>query len=346
MRHLARALLLPSALVLTCAHCARPVPIVPSPDSLVAAAAPASMGWVEAGGGVRLLWRTVGIPGTDRDTIVVLHGGPGLTMDYLLPDLAPLAARHVLLFFDQRGAGGSTLATDAAALDGARFADDLEAVRRQFGMEQLTLLGHSWGAGVAALYAARHPERVRRLLIVDAIPATRPGLERAFDALNRRRDGAEMQRMLELGTAREAKPGDAATCRALVATWFRPAYADSTMSRRVRGDFCAGSPEALANSLRSVGRYTFASLGDWDWRSSLRVVPAPSLVVHGAMDFIPLQSSREWAAALPNSRLLVLSGSGHFPYVEVPDRFFGAVEEFLQGRWPAGSETVSVSTAR
>jgi proline iminopeptidase len=67
-------------------------------------------------------------------------------------DLEPLAARHVLLFYDQRGTGRSTLVSDSSSLDARRFADDLEALRARFGMQRLTLLGHSWGAGVAALY--------------------------------------------------------------------------------------------------------------------------------------------------------------------------------------------------
>src|SRR5215216_1370401 len=69
-------------------------------------------GYVDAGAGVRLFYRIVG---TGRDTVVVLHGGPGFSMSYLAADLEPLAARHVLIFYDQRGTGGSTLVTDSTS---------------------------------------------------------------------------------------------------------------------------------------------------------------------------------------------------------------------------------------
>jgi len=59
--------------------------------------------------GVRLFTRVVG---SGADTIIVLHGGPGFTLDYLAADLEPLAARHTLIFYDQRGAGRSTLISD------------------------------------------------------------------------------------------------------------------------------------------------------------------------------------------------------------------------------------------
>jgi len=47
--------------------------------------------------------------------------------------------------------------------------------------------------------------------------------------------------------------------------------------------------------------------------------------------FIPPETGREWEKALPNGRFLLLEGSGHFPYLEVPDAFFKALEGFLQG---------------
>ena len=87
-------------------------------------------GFVDAGKGVRLFYRLVG---TGRDTLVIVHGGPGLNFDYFGHELDPLASQgHALLFYDQRGAGRSTLVHDSAGLQAPRFADDLEAVRRHF----------------------------------------------------------------------------------------------------------------------------------------------------------------------------------------------------------------------
>src|SRR5262245_44666600 len=86
-------------------------------------------GFVDAGSGVRLYYRFVG---TGPDTVVVIHGGPGFSMGYFVDDLGPLGERFTLLFYDQRGAGRSSLVRDSAALDAQRFAEDLEAVRRAF----------------------------------------------------------------------------------------------------------------------------------------------------------------------------------------------------------------------
>jgi hypothetical protein len=163
----------------------------------------AKEGYVEAGDGVRLFYRSVG---TGGDTVVVLHGGPGFSMDYLAADLEPLAARHVLLFYDQRGTGRSTLVTDSVSLDAQRFADDLEAVRRQFGIQRLTLLGHSWerrGGAHGATPGAWDDGHRRNLGQADT---TREAFRQ-----NARRDSAIQRRLRELGAARVANPGDAAS---------------------------------------------------------------------------------------------------------------------------------------
>lgn len=333
MRHLARAVL-PLVVPFLAAHCARSGR-APTP----AASTPAVReGYVAGDDSVRLFYRAVG---AGRDTVVVLHGGPGFSMDYLAGDLEPLAARHVLLFYDQRGTGRSSLVTDSTSLDGQRFAEDLEAVRKHFRLERLTLLAHSWGGGVAALYAARHPERVGRLLVIDPTPARRTYFIRGREILNARRDSVSQRRLVELQSARLSNPGSAATCRDYYTLWFVATFSDSAAAHRSRGDFCAGTPEALTNKVRNVDHYTTASLGDWDWRPALHGVTAPALVIRGTADFLPLESAREWTAALPNGRLLLLEASGHFPYLEVPEQFFAAAEAFLEGRWPPRAVSVA-----
>lgn len=294
--------------------------------------------FVEAGNDVRLFYRVLG---TGGDTLVILHGGPGLTMDYLLEDFRPLSAQHTLVFYDQRGTGRSTLVSDSAALDAQRFADDLEALRRHFGLEKLTLLGHSWGAAVAALYTMRFPERVQRLLIVGGVPLRQSALHETFVHLANSRDSTTRRQMQELQDKRRADPGDVAACRAYYVLWFEPFFADPAAATRVKGDFCAGTEASRRNKILAVDRFTSASLGAYDWRSSLEPIEAPTLVIHGAKDVIALSNAREWAATMPNARLLALEGIGHFTYVEAPDRFFSAVDTFLRGGWPNGAESVA-----
>jgi thiol-disulfide isomerase/thioredoxin len=80
-------------------------------------------------------------------------------------------------------------------------------------------------------------------------------------------------------------------------------------------------------------------------RPELADLEVPRLVIAGAEDAIPLEGVREWVAGLPNACLVVIPESGHWPFVEGKERFFGAVEAFLDGGWPEGGEGEACAAA-
>ena len=284
-------------------------------------------GWVEVEPGVRLFYRFVG---EGVETIVVLHGGPGFSMEYLADDLAPLAERYRLLFYDQRGSGRSSLVAGAPALDAERFVDDLESLRQHFGLRQLNLLGHSWGAAIAAMYAIRYPHHVGRLIIVGGVPLSRAELDRTFQRIAANRPMDESHRLQRAREVWHADPENAAACRAYYDIWYLPFFGDPTAMGRSKGDFCAGPPASLRNKVDNVDRYTMPSLGEYDWRIDLETVTAQALVLHGTEDVMSIESARQWTHALANSQMMLLDGVGHFPYLEAPQQFFAAVEAFMQ----------------
>jgi len=326
MRTLISSLLLPAAL-LAAAACAGGS-AGPAGAGAGTPAVASSEGHIDAGNGVRLFYRA---RGAGPDTLVVIHGGPGFTMDYFLDDLTPLARNRVLVFYDQRGIGGSTLVSDSLALTGERYAEDLEALRKHFGMAKVNVLGHSWGAGVVALYAQRHPGRIGRVLLVGAMPLTQGALVKAFGAMAAARDSASTAGMAAAYAAREADPGSYGPCREYYVLWFTPFFGDPAAMQRSKGDFCDGTPESRRNKMTAVDRYTFPSLGAWDWRAAARTIASPALVIHGTEDPLPLDGAREWAALMPDARLIVLPGIGHFAYLEAPEQFFAAADAFLAG---------------
>src|SRR3989442_11179197 len=125
---------------------------------------PAVAAAVEVGGG-RLSPRRAG----DGPPVVVLHGGPGAHHDYLLPQYDLLARGRTLLYYDQRGGGRSPVGRDPP-VGWREHVADLEALRRHWSIDRLTLLGYSWGGLLAVLYWLEHPERVDRLAPVSPAP--------------------------------------------------------------------------------------------------------------------------------------------------------------------------------
>lgn len=286
--------------------------------------------------GAKLHYR---ISGSGPDTVFLLHGGPGFDLGYLEPDFAPLASHHVLVLYDQRGSGLSTITRDSTRLTAKQFVADLDELRAQLHVDRAILLGHSWGGGLAGLYAFEHPQHVARLILVDPMPArVTPWLEVFGRTLSARRDSATRS-ALRAAAARRDAASDAdypRECRAYLALFVLSYLADPASLQRIRGDLCASPVPALRNQ-SVVNGAVIASLGQFDWRPDVAKLTMPILVVHGEFDPIPVASGQEWAAAAPNARLALVRMAGHFSYAERPEVFFPIVEAFLAGRWPPGS---------
>src|SRR5688500_17261625 len=158
---------------------------------------PVSEGYFRGADGVRLFYRKVG---TDNSTVVFLHGGPGLGIGDGGYDMEPLARGRALLMFDQRGSGRSEVVTDPKLLTVEYQVRDLEAFRNHFGLERMTLIGLSWGTGLATFYAAAHPERVERLLLVSPMPPAKiPFWAQRVARINSLIGPASVARLTEIG---------------------------------------------------------------------------------------------------------------------------------------------------
>ena len=120
--------------------------------------------------GVGLFTRTVG----DGPDVVVLHGGPGAHHDYLLPQYDDLASARRLRYYDQRGGGQSPVDRDTD-VGWRAHVDDLDALLDHWHTERATILGYSWGALLAMLFAIKHPDRVARLGLVSPAAASIEG---------------------------------------------------------------------------------------------------------------------------------------------------------------------------
>lgn len=317
----------------------------PSPGDCVAQQRPRE-GYIRTADGIRLFYK---IAGSGTETLVAVHGGPGNTMESILPDLEPLAKNRRIIYYDQRGNGRSDLLKDADKLSISKHIEDLEAVRTFFKLDKMTLLGNSWGGLLISYYAVAHPDRVERMILhspaeptkafaVEAIEELQQRIDQRYDAAQRKRFGIV------------AKPQTwvkASDPRAICREFFRlllPLYvAKPDDVKLLKGDVCAGSEEAVRYQ-QFVNTQIMNSLGDWNLLPSLGIVKAPVLVIHGVADPIPIESSEAWARALSNSRLLVIKGAGHIPQIEQPEIFFGAVETFLKGSFVPDAKQVHNST--
>jgi proline iminopeptidase len=306
-------------------HCAQTAPRSPTSTT--------REGYFHGDGGVRLFYRVVG---SGPDTVVVLHGSPGYHMNYLLPNLAPLAKGRTLLFYDQRGGGRSESIHDRELLTLQHHVRDLEELRTHFNLQRLSLIGHSWGGGLAALYAIAHPQYVQRLLLLAPMsPRREPYANMSAERFFSRLDSATWARLRAVEASLATSDDPVATCRTLMRQVIAaPLYFENeARAKRFRGDFCDAPADALRNVVFLRDAFN-RSRGDWDLRAELKNLRMPTLVIQGARDAIPIEAAREWANVLPNARLLIIPDADHYLFAESPDVVIPAADTFLRGNWP------------
>jgi proline iminopeptidase len=307
---------------------------MPRASEVAVSAAPVRDGWLTGADGVQLRFQVVG---SGKDTVVVLHGGPVLfSSSYLVKDFAPLVPGRTLIFFDQRGAGRSGLPADSTLHTAGRFVADLEAVRQHFGMERMRLLGHSWGAMLAGMYAIKHPNRVERMVLANPAPIDVPAQIEYLGNLAANTTVAEKARQDSIFPLMFGGPDPVGACEAYFGSLTRAYVADPAALASFKGTWCDLSPQRAGEMWLTIGRVV-GSLGNWNFRQPLGALSVPTLVVHGAGDPIPLSSSQAWASSVPGGRLVVIGGAGHFPWLEAPDAFIEAVNPFLRRSFPHGS---------
>jgi proline iminopeptidase len=262
--------------------------------------------------------------------LLLLHGGPGAHHDYLYPQMLALAETHRVITYDQRG-GGRSRTDDPTPITWETHVADLARVIRDFDLGAATIVGYSWGALLAMLYATRGAAVVAatgeevpyvtpaRLVLISPAPVTRAWRDEFETTLLARGRGPAIHAMREALTASGLRERDLAVYRQRsfelsVAAYFAdPILAVSLTPFRVTA---------------KVQQSVWASLGDFDLRPELRGVASPSLVLHGRQDPIPLASATAAAESL-GAELVVLDDCGHVPYVEQPTALFAAIQRFL-----------------
>ncbi len=276
--------------------------------------------------GLRLYARIVG---NGPDTVIV----PASM--YLARDFARLAEGRTLIFYDLRSRGASDVVLDPTRLGVDHDVADLEAVRAYFRVPRVSVVGWSYLGAVVALYAAKYPGHVERVVQIGPV-APRTETSRIKE---RRGSAPSPENLAHLESLRQAgKPvqDPVGYCR----DWLTLEMLPSIMGRpeavsRSSMDPCLYWNEWPDRVFRTLGKVWPPNQPDgrWDFTPQAALVRVPVLIVHGTRDpSAPIEGGRDWAAHFAKPRLLELEGVGHLPWLEAPDRFFAEVDAFLQGK--------------
>ena len=273
------------------------------------------------------------IQGQGPDTLVMIHGGPGMDAGYMINDFEKLAESHVLLYYDQRGGGKSDLPDTSSVqelLSIDRHVADLEALRKYFGFSKMNLLAHSFGPAIAVNYAIDFSDQVKKMVFIGPIPPYRGDFLKRYDNdLSSRLHEEELKKMDSLAQEMIRGKDPVGACMAYWNIALKPRVSSELPLSVVKGKCCTAPAEGIRYGYQYTGEITFASLGDWDYRNKITKLMMPVLIIHGVEESIPMDMVEEWIKYLPNAKLEKIERAAHFPYAERPEVVGRILESFL-----------------
>lgn len=285
-------------------------------------------GYFQGKDGVQLFYRMVG---DGKDTVVWVHGGPGLNIGNGALENEILAARgYTFVSYDQRSGGRSELVRDTNKLHMIDHVQDLEALRQHLHIEKLTLIGLSWGAAILTYYANRFPQNVKRFVFFSPMPPNTEYAKRrsavqnsimgpvirkqrteAFNLIDSAKDEnlpELMVKAFETGNNYTIVPTNALPM-------IKSVFAISPLAIRI------------SRSVHSVRR----ALGDpWDFRPLLTNIHVPTLVIEGEKTTVPLDATREYVKQIKGAKLVLIPNAGHETYADQPEAFLDALDAFFK----------------
>lgn len=259
------------------------------------------------------LWYTIE---GDGPPAIVVHGGLGVDHGLYRATLQPLTQRRTVVWYDQRGNGRSDrLSVESITME--QLADDAFALARYLGLGPALLVGHSFGGFVAQEFAFRHPDAIAGLLLV----ATGPGQLGATEVEDE--DGVGPPMPDDLAAAFATIPADDDELRA-------------TFGRALHHYVRRFDPVALVTEFDKTVLSTaamlrgFEVLAQWSAVDRLGAIDTPTLVIGGSDD--PVMSwpqQARIAKRIPGARLELFDDASHFVWLDQPDGFWRAVQDFL-----------------
>ncbi len=292
-------------------------------------------GFVDAHG-VLIYYQTIG----HGAPLMIVHGGPGASHDYLMPYLLPLARNNQIIFIDERGSGRSEKLEDATQYTVENMVEDVESVRQALHLGKMSLMGHSYGGVLAQAYAFKYQKNLTHLILGGTFYSTtemnkvlaEEKRNMPAEALNRL-EALEKNGLFNKGKDWEKGryPEDYAKL-----AWgdgyfpylyqhrpdpnYDPLAANTTTSWDLYREMWGSDGEfVIDGNLKSV-----------EYLDKLSSIHVPTLVICGDHDESNPSLSRTMHEKIAGSKLVIVPQEGHMAFVDQPNFYIKSVTEFLK----------------
>jgi proline iminopeptidase len=278
-------------------------------------------GFVDVGPG-RVWYESVG----EGPTLLLLHGGPGSSSDYLTPLMTFADEGFRVVRYDQLGSDKSDKPDDLSLWQVPRFVEEVETVRRTLDLGPIHLLGQSWGSFLALEYVLHHQDQLRSLVLYSGAAST----AECVNGMNALRGQLPIETQTVLRTFEQTGETD------------HPDYLAAMLSVYQR-HLCRLDPwpDILPESMDKIGLPVYTTmwgpnefvcngnLQPWDRTDRLNEITVPTLIVCGRFDEVVPSCSETMHRGIAGSELEILEQSSHLSHLEEPDLFFPVLRQFL-----------------
>ncbi len=260
------------------------------------------------------------------DTLVVLHGGPGLSHKYLKPQLdSLLSSKFTLLYYDQRGSGWSEGVEDTLKLNMRTYISDLEEIRNHFKLSEFNLVGHSFGGLLGMYYGINFPENLNSLVLIDTDAASYE-LRTPYQikTINSRLTQEQNNYLDSIFDSKEYKNYNVAAYDKYYKTFLTSYFANP----RDTSKLTLGFDSISIKKIDATNSHVRKELGKYDIHDQLYRITCPTLILHGTESVFSVEGAEAIHNKLTNSELQLFENCGHFEYIESPNKFKQLVEKF------------------
>ena len=279
--------------------------------------------------GYRTYYRIVGKKSGNKKPLVLLHGGPGSTHNYfeVLDRLAEEDGRE-LIMYDQLGCGNSYVENRPDLWNAGVWIEELRSLRKHLGLEEMHLLGQSWGGMQTLEYVCNYkPEGLKSIILSSTLPASWLWAE-------------EQQRMIELLPEDMQKAIAEATASGDYSSPEYQAAEAEYMLRHAAGEVAEDAPECLRRE-RKLGRESYivgwgpneftptGTLKDYNVTMKLQEIKEPALIINGGNDLCTPYVAKYMYDRIPNAEWELFRTCRHMCFVEDNDRYVALLKEWL-----------------
>jgi proline iminopeptidase len=231
-----------------------------------------------------------------------------------------LAAHREVVFYDQRGTGQSKTTAVPLSQDLASYLEDLDAIRKDLKQPSVLVMGDSWGGFIAMAYAARYPEHVAKLILVDSVDSNWGNSLLLLDKVFPDRT--------PVNSSGEVTGDSLLASKASVTSYLSSLF----YSQETFAEFMSAIPTDMGPEnavFDAIGK----TMGEIDLTRELKNITAPTLVINGRFDMNePVITAFNLSKRIAGAHLAIFEKSGHLPFYEEADLFVKTVDAYMASR--------------